>query len=81
MNEELEKYEVARDQLMEEFIKDISPWIKWDEISGFEETMAKMVIRALVRKAYHAGTMEGIESMVKYMHSDEVFGNDPASKV
>lgn len=79
MNEELEKYEVVRDQLMDEFIKDISPWIKWDEISGFEERMARSAIRKLIIHSWHKGSMEGIATLSSYMN--EVFGNDPASKV
>lgn len=81
MNEELKQYEQVRDRLMEEFIQDISPWIRWDDISGFEERMARYAIRELIIQAYHAGAISGIESMADYMNSDEVFGNDPASKV
>ena len=79
MNEELEKYEAVRDQLMDEFIQDISPWIKWDEISGFEERMARSAIRKLIIHAWHNGTIDGIATMRNYMN--EVFSNDPARKV
>lgn len=79
MSEELQQYEQVRDQLMEEFIQDISPWIKWDEISGFEERMARSAIRKLIIHAWHKGSMEGIATMSNYMN--EVFSNDPASKV
>lgn len=80
MNEELEVYDEVRDRLMDEFIKNVSPWIKWDEISGFEERMALSCIRGLISDAYHAGQSAGIIVMASYVNK-EVFGNDPASKV
>lgn len=79
--QELVKFDELQESLTSEFIQDVSKWADWDAMSGFEERMARMAVRKLIRKAYHAGSMEGIESMVKYMHSDEVFGNDPTSKV
>ena len=59
----MKEYDAIRDQLMDDFIKNISTWVKWDELSGFEETMARSAIRILIIKSYHEGTMNGIKSM------------------
>lgn len=73
MNEELEKYEVVRDQLMDEFIKDISPWINWDEISGFEERMARDAIRKLIIYSYREGAMECMQKLNSALKAGEGF--------
>ena len=59
----MKEYDEIQQRLMDEFIKNISPWVKWDEISGFEETMARSAIRSLISQSYYEGTMNGIKSM------------------
>lgn len=81
MNEELEKYEVVRDRLMENFINQTGQWFNWEGLSGFEATMVKMSIFEIIRNAYAAGAEFGSESMMHNMKHDEDFGNDPTSKV
>lgn len=73
MNEELERYEVVRDKLMDEFINNISPLIDWVGMSGFEEVMARSAVRSLISLSYYEGTMNGIRVMqqnMKEFHGD-----------
>lgn len=75
MNEELEKYEEMQQRLMDEFISNISPWIDWVGMSGFEEKMARSAVRSLISLSYYEGTMNGIRVMqenMKEFHDDAV---------
>ena len=67
MNEELEKYEEMQQRLMDEFIANISPWIDWVGMSGFEEKMARSAVRSLISLSYYEGTMNGIRAMYQNM--------------
>ena len=73
MNKELEKYEEMQQRLMDEFINNISPWIDWVGMSGFEESMARSAVRSLISLSYYEGTMNGIRVMqenMKEVHDD-----------
>ena len=67
MNKELEKYEEMQQRLMDEFINNISPWIDWVGMSGFEEKMARSAVRSLISLSYYEGTMNGIRVMQENM--------------
>lgn len=67
MNKELEKYEEMQQRLMDEFINNISPWIDWVGMSGFEEKMARSAVRSLISLSYYEGTMNGIRVMQESM--------------
>lgn len=78
MNKELEKYEKIQQRLMDEFINNISPWIDWVGMSGFEETMARSAVRSLISLSYYEGTMNGIRVMQQNMKE---FQDDAAREV
>ena len=63
----MKEYDEVQQRLMDEFINNISPWVKWDEISGFEETMARSAVRSLISLSYYEGTMNGIRVMQQNM--------------
>ena len=63
----MKEYDEVQQRLMDDFIKNISPWVKLDEISGFEETMARSAIRSLISQSYYEGTMNGIRVMHQSM--------------
>lgn len=75
LNEEsMKEYEEMQQRLMDEFITNISPWIDWVGMSGFEETMARSAVRSLISLSYYEGTMNGIRVMqenMKEFHDDE----------
>ena len=72
-NESLKEYEEMQQRLMDEFINNISPWIDWVGMSGFEESMARSAVRSLISLSYYEGTMNGIRVMqenMKEFHDD-----------
>ena len=66
-NESVKEYEEMQQRLMDEFINNISPWIDWVGMSGFEETMARSAVRSLISLSYYEGTMNGIRVMQENM--------------
>ena len=62
-NESMKEYEEMQQRLMGEFINNISPWIDWVGMSGFEEKMARSAVRSLISLSYYEGTMNGIRVM------------------
>ena len=66
-NESMKEYEEMQQRLMDEFINNISPWIDWVGMSGFEETMARSAVRSLISLSYYEGTMNGIRVMQQNM--------------
>lgn len=72
-NESMKEYEEIQHRLMDEFINNISPWIDWVGMSGFEEKMARSAVRSLISLSYYEGTMNGIRVMqdnMKEFHDD-----------
>ena len=72
-NESMKEYEEMQQRLMGEFINNISPWIDWVGMSGFEESMARSAVRSLISLSYYEGTMNGIRVMqqnMKEFHDD-----------
>lgn len=72
-NESMTEYEEIQQRLMDEFIANISPWIDWVGMSGFEEKMARSAVRSLISLSYYEGTMNGIRVMqenLKEFHDD-----------
>lgn len=68
LNEEsMKEYEEMQQRLMDEFISNISPWIDWVGMSGFEESMARSAVRSLISLSYYEGTMNGIRVMQENM--------------
>ena len=65
--ESMKEYEEIQQRLMDEFINNISPWIDWLGMSGFEETMARSAGRSLISLSYYEGTMNGIRVMQQSM--------------
>lgn len=65
--ESMQEYEKIQQRLMNEFINNISPWIDWAGMSGFEETMARSAVRSLISLSYYEGTMNGIRVMQQNM--------------
>ena len=65
--ESMKEYEKIQKRLMDEFIDNISPWIDWVGMSGFEETMARSAVRSLISLSYYEGTMNGIRVMQQNM--------------
>ena len=65
--ESMQEYEKIQQRLMDEFINNISPWIDWVGMSGFEETMARSAVRSLISLSYYEGTMNGIRVMPQNM--------------
>lgn len=73
--ESMKEYEEMQQRLMDEFINNISPWIDWVGMSGFEESMARSAVRSLISLSYYEGTMNGIRVMqqnMKDFHDDAV---------
>lgn len=71
--ESMNEYEKIQQRLMDEFINNISPWIDWVGMSGFEEKMARSAVRSLISLSYYEGTMNGIRVMqqnMKDFHDD-----------
>lgn len=71
--ESMTEYEKMQQRLMDEFINNISPWIDWVGMSGFEEKMARSAVRRLISLSYYEGTMNGIRVMqenMKEFHDD-----------
>ena len=71
--ESMTEYEEMQQRLMDEFINNISPWIDWVGMSGFEESMARSAVRSLISLSYYEGTMNGIRVMqenMKEFHDD-----------
>ena len=66
-NESMTEYEEMQQRLMDEFIANISPWIDWVGMSGFEEKMARSAVRSLISLSYYEGTMNGIRVMQENM--------------
>lgn len=66
-NESMKEYEEMQQRLMDEFINNISPWIDWVGMSGFEESMARSAVRSLISLSYYEGTMNGIRVMQENM--------------
>ena len=66
-NESMTEYEEMQQRLMDEFINNISPWIDWVGMSGFEESMARSAVRSLISLSYYEGTMNGIRVMHQNM--------------
>lgn len=66
-NESMKEYEEMQQRLMDEFINNISPWIDWVGLSGFEEKMARSAVRSLISLSYYEGTMNGIRVMQESM--------------
>ena len=66
-NESMNEYEDMQLRLMDEFIINFSPWIDWVGMSGFEEKMARSVVRSLISLSYYEGTMNGIRVMQENM--------------
>lgn len=66
-NESMTEYEEMQKRLMDEFINNISPWIDWVGMSGFEEKMARSAVRSLISLSYYEGTMNGIRVMQENM--------------
>lgn len=72
-NESMKEYEEMQQRLMDEFINNISPWIDWVGMSGFEEKMARSAVRSLISLSYYEGAMNGIRVMqesMKEFHDD-----------
>lgn len=65
--ESMKEYEEMQQRLMDEFINNISPWIDWVGMSGFEESMARSAVRSLISLSYYEGTMNGIRVMQENM--------------
>ena len=65
--ESMQEYEEMQQRLMDEFINNISPWIDWVGMSGFEEKMARSAVRSLISLSYYEGTMNGIRVMQESM--------------
>ena len=65
--ESMKEYDEVQQRLMDEFINNISPWIDWLGMSGFEETMARSAVRSLISLSYYEGTMNGIRVMQQNM--------------
>ena len=65
--ESMQDYEKIQQRLMDEFISNISPWIDWVGMSGFEEKMARSAVRSLISLSYYEGTMNGIRVMQESM--------------
>nr|DAZ68588.1 MAG TPA: hypothetical protein [Caudoviricetes sp.] len=71
--ESMKEYDKIQQRLMDEFINNISPWIDWVGMSGFEESMARSAVRSLISLSYYEGTMNGIRVMhqnMKEFHDD-----------
>ena len=66
-SESMKEYEEMQQRLMDEFINNISPWIDWVGMSGFEERMARSAVRSLISLSYYEGTMNGIRVMQENM--------------
>ena len=66
-NESMKEYEEMQQRLMDEFINNISAWIDWVGMSGFEEKMARSAVRSLISLSYYEGTMNGIRVMQENM--------------
>ena len=66
-NESMKEYEEMQQRLMDEFINNISPWVDWVGMSGFEEKMARSAVRSLISLSYYEGTMNGIRVMQENM--------------
>lgn len=72
-NESMKEYEEMQQRLMDEFINNISPWVDWVGMSGFEEKMARSAVRSLISLSYYEGTANGIRMMrenMKEFHDD-----------
>lgn len=76
--ESIKEYDEIQQRLMDEFINNISPWIDWLGMSGFEETMARSAVRSLISLSYYEGTMNGIRVMQQSMKE---FQDDAAREV
>ena len=63
----MKEYDEVQQRIMAEFINNISPWIDWSGMSGFEETMARSAVRSLISISYYEGTMNGIRVMQQNM--------------
>lgn len=63
----MKEYDEVQQRLMDEFINNISPWIDWVGMSGFEEKMARSAVRSLISLSYYEGTMNGIRAMHQNM--------------
>ena len=63
----MKEYDEVQQRLMDEFINNISPWIDWMGMSGFEEAMARSAVRSLISLSYYEGTMNGIHAMYQNM--------------
>ena len=63
----MKEYDEVQQRLMDEFINNISPWIDWVGMSGFEEKMARSAVRNLISLSYYEGTMNGIRVMQQNM--------------
>lgn len=63
----MKEYEKIQQRLMDEFINNISTWIDWVGMSGFEEKMARSAVRSLISLSYYEGTMNGIRVMQENM--------------
>ena len=74
----MKEYEEIQQRLMDEFIANISPWIDWVGMSGFEERMARSAVRSLISLSYYEGTMNGIRVMQQSMKE---FDDDAAREV
>lgn len=74
----IKEYEEIQRRLMAEFIDNISPWVDWAGMSGFEETMARSAVRSLISLSYYEGTMNGIRVMQQNMKE---FDYDAAREV
>lgn len=67
----MKEYDEMQQRLMDEFIANISPWIDWVGMSGFEERMARSAVRSLISLSYYEGTMNGIRVMQQSMKEFE----------
>ena len=76
--ESINEYDEMQQRLMDEFINNISPWIDWVGMSGFEESMARSAVRSLISLSYYEGTMNGIRVMQQSMKE---FQDDAAREV
>lgn len=76
--ESMKEYDEVQQRLMAEFINNISPWIDWVGMSGFEEAMARSAVRSLISLSYYEGTMNGIRMMHENMKE---FQDDAARDV
>lgn len=75
--ESMKEYDEVQQRLMDEFINNISPWIDWLGMSGFEEKMARSAVRSLISLSYYEGTMNGIRVMQQNMKE---FQDDDAAR-